>query len=147
VASDARTTLDSQYKSGSSRADYKDFDSRSLASVALNSGNQFSAEEVRLARSEMRTRSGNALLASLKNADASNPAGFAENVISLYGAMSAEERAAAGWTDKLYAAAVSSYATASKLSSMLGEATGSSIWGGIDTSSSSANPMSVFSYL
>lgn len=147
VASDARTTLDSQYKAGGSRADYKDFDSRSLAAVALNSGSQFSAEEVRLAKSEMRTRAGSALLASLKNADASNPAGFAENVISLYGAMSAEERAAAGWTDNLYAAAVASYATASKLTSMLGAATGNSIWGGSSTSGDSSNPMSIFSYL
>lgn len=146
VASDARATLDSQYSSGGSRADYKDFDSRSLASVALNSGNQFSAEEVRLAKSEMRTRSGNALLASLKNADASNPAGFAQNVISLYGAMSPEERAAAGWSDNLYAAAVANYATASKLTSMLGAATGSSAWGG-EASTDSSNPMRIFSYL
>jgi hypothetical protein len=145
VASDARTTLDSQYSAGSSSANYKDFDSRSLAAVALNSGDQFSADEVRMAKSEMRTRSGNALLASLKNADANNPAGFAENVISLYGAMSPEERAAAGWTDNLYAAAVASYATASKLTSMLGAATGSAAWGGASTEAS--NPMSVFSYL
>lgn len=145
IAEDARTTLDSQYKSGGSRADYKDFDSRSLAAVALNSGDRFSADEVRQARSEMRSRSGNALLASLRNTDASNPAQFAENVISLYGAMSAEERAAAGWTDSLHAAAVANYATASKLGAMLGAATGSSLWGG--TSAEQGNPMSVFSYL
>lgn len=147
VAADARTTLDAQYKAGGSRADYKDFDSRSIASVALNSDNKFNAEEVRLARNEMRSRSGAAVLAGLRNADASNPAGFAENIISLYGAMSTEERAAAGWTDKLYAAAVSSYATASKLTSMLGEVTGNSKWGGTDASSSSSNAMSMLSYL
>jgi len=147
IASDARTTLDAQYKAGGSRANYKDFDSRSIASVALNSDNKFNAEEVRLAKTEIRSRAGAAVLAGLKNADASNPAGFAENIISLYGAMSTEERAAAGWTDKLYAAAVSSYATASKLTSMLGDATGNSKWGGTDTSGSSSNPMSIFSYM
>jgi len=147
VGSDARTTLDAQYKAGGSRANYKDFDSRSVAAVALNSNNEFTAEEVRLARNEMRSRAGAAVLAGLKNADASNPAGFAENIISLYGAMSTEERAAAGWTDKLYAAAVSSYTTASKLSSMLSDVTGSSMWGGSDTSSDSSNPMSIFSYM
>lgn len=147
VASDARTTLDAQYKAGGSRATYKDFDSRSIASVALNSNGEFSAEEVRLAKSEMRSRAGAAVLSGLKNADAGNPAAFAQNIISLYGAMSTEERAAAGWTDKLYAAAVSSYATTSKLSSMIGEATGNSMWGGSDTSSSSSNPMSIFSYM
>ncbi len=147
VASDARTTLDAQYKAGGTRANYKDFDSRSVAAVALNADGSFKAEEVRLAKSEMRSRAGAAVLSGLKNADASNPAAFAENIISLYGAMSTEERAAAGWTDKLYAAAVSSYATASKLGSMLGEATGSAIWGGSSTSESSGNPMSIFSYM
>jgi len=147
VASDARTTLDAQYKAGGSRPSYKDFDSRSIAAVALNSDGKFNAEEVRLAKSEIRSRAGAAVLAGLRSADASNPAGFAENIISLYGAMSTEERAAAGWTDKLYAAAVSSYTTASKLGSLLGEATGSSVWGGSDASSGSGNPMSIFSYM
>ena len=147
VASDARATLDDQYKAGGSRASYKDFDSRSIASVALNSDNKFSVEEVRLAKNEMRSRAGAAVLAGLKNADASNPASFAQNIISLYGAMSTEERAAAGWTDKLYAAAVSSYTTSTKLTSMLGEVTGSSAWGGSDTSRSSGNSMSIFSYM
>ena len=147
VAADARTTLDAQYKSGGTRASYKDFDSRSIASVALNSSGGFTAEEVRLAKSEMRSRTGAAVLSGLKNADSSNPAAFAENIISLYGAMSTEERAAAGWTDQLYAAAVSSYTTASKLSSMLTETTGSSAWGGSSTSSDSSNPMSIFSYM
>lgn len=147
VASDARTTLDAQYEAGSTRADYKEFDSRSIAAVALNSDSKFNAEEVRLARNEIRSRAGAAVLAGLRNADASNPAGFAENVISLYGAMSTEERAAAGWTDKLYAAAVSSYTTATKLTSILGEVTGNPKWGGTDTSSSSSNAMSMLSYL
>jgi len=147
VASDARTTLDAQYKAGGTRANYKDFDSRSVAAVALNADGSFKAEEVRLAKSEMRSRAGAAVLSGLKNADASNPAAFAQNVISLYGAMSTEERAAAGWTDKLYAAAVSSYTTASKLTSMLGEVTGNSKWGGTGTSDNSSNPMSMLSYL
>lgn len=148
VASDARATLDAQYNAGGTKAIYKDFDSRSIASVALNSNGEFNAEEVRLARSEMRSRAGAAVLSGLKNADASNPAAFAENIISLYGAMSTEERAAAGWTDKLYAAAVSSYTTASKLGSMLSETTGSSsMWGGSSGSSESSNPMSIFSYM
>jgi hypothetical protein len=147
VASDARTTLDAQYRAGGTRASFRDFDSRSVAAVALNADGSFKAEEVRLAKSEMRARAGAAVLSRLRNADSTNPAAFAENVISLYGAMSPEERAAAGWSDKLYAAAVSSYATASKLGSMLGEATGNSRWGGTGTSGSDGNPMSIFSYM
>ena len=143
VAGDARTTLDAQYKaSGSSKPDYSEFDSRSLASVALNSNGKFSATEVRTASMEMRSRSGAALLQSLKSAGNGNPAGFAQNVISLYGAMSSEERAAAGWSENLYAAAVSNYQTASKLGSLLSQATGSSAFGG-----SNGGSMSLMDYL
>ena len=143
VAGDARTTLDAQYKaSGNSRPDYSEFDSRSLASVALNSNGKFSVTEVRTASMEMRSRSGAALLQSLKSAGNSDPAAFAQNVISLYGAMSSEERAAAGWSDNLYAAAVANYQTASKLGSILGSVTGSSSFGSSDSSS-----MSLMDYL
>lgn len=148
VGSDARATLDAQYEAGGTVPDYADFDSRSLAAVALNTGEEFNATEVQAAKVEMKSRSGAALLAALKNADAANPAAFSENVISLFGAMSAEERAAAGWSDNLYAAAVSSYQSATKLASMLGSATGSSIWGGsTGGGSSSGDPMSMLSYL
>lgn len=144
VAGDARTTLDAQYKaSGNGKPDYSEFDSRSLASVALNSNGKFSATEVRTASMEMRSRSGAALLQSLKSAGTGNPAGFAQNVISLYGAMSSEERAAAGWSENLYAAAVANYQTASKLGSMLGQITGSSSFGG----SSDGKSMSLMDYL
>lgn len=149
VGSDARATLDAQYAAGRTAPDYKDFDSRSLSAVALNTGNAFSDSEVRAARSELRSRTGAAVLAALRHSDAAvNPAGFSENIISLYGAMSAEERAAAGWSENLYAAAVASYRTASKLASMLGATTGNPIWGGSsETSSGSSDPMSILSYL
>lgn len=158
VGSDARSTLDAQYAAGDTLADFADFDSRSLAAVALNTGGNFTASEIRSATSEMRSRSGAALLAGLKSAGTStDPAAFASNIISLYGAMSTEERAAAGWSEKLYESAVANYQTASKLASMLGSATGSSVWGGnSDTSSSSnsssnassnASSMSILNYL
>ena len=146
VGSDARATLDAQYGAGSGKPDYADFDSRSLAAVAINTGGDFTEAEVRLARSEMRNRTGAAVLAALKSSDAAaNPAGFSENIISLYGAMSAEERAAAGWSDNLYAAAVASYQTASKLASMLGATTGSSMFGG--TRNSAVGSTSLMDYL
>ena len=71
--------------------------------------------------------------------------GWRGNDLDVYDVWS-EERAAAGWSDNLYAAAVANYATASKLTSMLGAATGSSTWGG-EASTDSSNPMSIFSYL
>lgn len=145
VAADARATLDAQYADGGENPDYSEFDSRSIAAVALNASGDFSAAEVRAASASIRSRSGAALLASLKTADAGNPAAFAENVISLYGAMSAEERAAAGWSSQLYEAAVANYRTASKLSSYLGEATGSSAFGG--SQGSAGGSMSIVDYM
>jgi hypothetical protein len=149
VATDARATLDALYKSsGATRPDYADFDSRSVAAVALNSGGQFSPTESRAASQEMRTRSASALLQGLKSAGSStDPGAFAQNVISLYGAMSSEERAAAGWSDNLYAAAVANYQTASKLGSLLGAATGSSIFGGNASSNSGTGSLSLMDYL
>lgn len=152
VGADARATLDAQYKAGGITPDYKEFDSRSLSSVALNTGNEFNEAEVRAAKNEMRSRTGSAVLAALKSSDAAtNPGGFSQNIISLYGAMSPEERAAAGWSDNLYAAAVSSYQTASKLASMLNQASsGGSIFGGSGSGSSgsgSGDKMSLLSYL
>jgi hypothetical protein len=148
VGSDARATLDAQYEAGAATASYDDFDSRSLASVALNTSGDFTDAEVRTAKSEMRARSGAALLAGLKSAGSStDPAAFAQNVISLYGAMSPEERAAAGWSDNLYQAAVSSYQSATKLASIIGSATGSSMWGGSSEESSGGDKMSLMSYL
>ncbi len=151
VGGDARATLDAQYKAGGSKPDYAEFDSRSLAAVAINTGNEFSDAEVRAARAEMRSRTGAAVLSALKSSDAAtNPAGFSQNIISLYGAMSSEERAAAGWSDNLYSAAVQSYQTASKLASMLGSTTNSSMWGSTSSDSSessSTDKMSILSYL
>jgi len=144
VANDARVTLDSQYQAGR-KADFTDFDSRSLSAVALNTSGKFAADEVLSASRAMRTRAGAALLAGLKAGnDAGDPAAFASNVISLYGAMSTEERAAAGWSADLYAAAVANYKTASKLGSLLGGASGLSLFGGTGSGNSS---MSLLDYL
>ena len=130
VAADARATLDALYKAGAGKPDYSDFDSRSIAAVALNSGDRFSVAESRAAGAEMRSRAASAVLQGLKaSGSSSDPGAFAQNIISLYGAMSSEERAAAGWSENLYAAAVANYHTASKLAAHLGAATGSPPWG------------------
>lgn len=142
VASDARTTLDLQYKAGR-KADFSDFDSRSLSAVALNTSGNFAADEVLAASRAIRSRAGAALLAGLRaSGTSSDPSAFASNVISLYGAMSTEERAAAGWSEELYASAVASYKTTSKLAGLLGNATGNPLFG-----SSAGGSMNLLSYL
>ena len=141
VATDARTALDKQYadakaaglelvfqksrKTGQ-QADLSRFDSRALSAIALNQGDQFTGEEVLAAKAEMRARSGAAVLAGFKAAaSGSDPTAFAQNIISAYGSMSAEERQAAGWSESFYAAAVANYKSASSLADMFASAGGS----------------------
>lgn len=166
VATDARAALDAQYASATAAGsklvfsaarvmgqlvDFSKFDNRSLSAVALNQGEQFSAEEVQAARTEMRSRSTATVLSTLNSATGSDPTAFAKSLLSAYASMSSEERSAAGWTDKLYAAAVSSYKTTSQLTSLLGGSSGGtgsasafSLLGGSDQSGTA---MSLADYL
>jgi hypothetical protein len=101
--------------------DFSQFDSRSLSAVALDQDGKFSPEEVFAAKQVISQRSSSTILAGLKSA-ASDPASFAKNLISAYASMSPEERQAAGWSDKLYSAAVASYNTAAQLANIFGDA-------------------------
>lgn len=137
VASDARAALDAQYASARDAGksltfsstqkngrpvDFSQFDSRSLAAIALDQDGKFSSEEVIAAKQEMQRRSSSTLLAGLQSAGAKDPAAFAQNLISAYASMSPEERQAAGWSEKLYSAAVASYNTAAQLANIFGDA-------------------------
>ena len=140
VASSARKALDKLYadaiKAGKAPTfnkqtsvgtyiDLSKFDSRTLSSIALNTGTKFAAEEVNAASAALRTKSGAALLAGFQNAaKSSDPTAFSQNIISIYSSMTAEERQAAGWSDQFYQAAVASYQTTSKLTQMFAEAGG-----------------------
>lgn len=141
VAKGARKTLDALYadaiKAGKAPTfnkqtsvgtyiDMSAFDSRTLSSIALNTGNKFAAEESSAAKAALRNKSGAALLAGFQNAaKSSDPTAFSQNIISIYSSMSAEERQAAGWSDQFYQAAVESYTSTSKLTQMFAEAGGS----------------------
>ena len=141
VASDARAALDAQYadarangkdlsfsatqKSGQ-MVDFSQFDSRSLAAIALNQDSKFSSVEASAAKAEINKRSSATVLAGLKAASSSDPGAFAKNLLSAYASMSPEERQAAGWSDQLYAAAVSSYNSSTKIASMFGGSSSSS---------------------
>jgi hypothetical protein len=167
VASDARAALDAQYASAKAAGknlsfgtlvdknsvpvDFSQFDSRSLSAIALNQDGKFSTLEVFAAKQAVAQRSSKTILAGLNSA-ASDPATFAKNLISAYASMSPEERKAAGWSDQLYSAAVSSYNTAANIANIFGDSTASSgsgalsILDSLDTSSDSSN-MSLASYL
>ena len=160
VASDARAALDAQYacakaagkdlsfssaEKNGQLVDFSQFDSRSLSAIALNQDGKFSSVEASAAKAEINKRSSATVLAGLK-ASASDPGSFAMNLLSAYSSMSPEERQAAGWSDKLYAAAVASYNTNAKLANMFaGASSGSnalSLLGG-GSSSSGTNALSL----
>lgn len=132
VTNDARATLDQQYKNSDAlrpgnEVDFSDFSGRSLASVALNNNDLFNDQEVRVAKEEIRTRSGNAIRAAYESSRSSNePTALAQNIIAQYGSMSDEERQAAGWTEDFYNTVVSNYETSKRLSEMMGSSSASS---------------------
>ncbi|GLQ52830.1 hypothetical protein [Devosia nitrariae] len=140
VADDARNALDELYGEAiaGGRAptfnknttigayiDLSAFDSRMLSAITLNEGGKFSSEEVRAAEGGLRARSGAALNAAFQNAArAGTPTAFSHNIISLYAAMTPEERQASGWSEAFYQTAVASYEQTNKLMDMLASATG-----------------------
>ena len=141
VATDARAALDAQYadakangkdlsfstkEKGGQMVDFSQFDSRSLSAIALNQDGKFSSVEASAAKAEINKRSSATVLAGLNAASSSDPGAFAKNLLSAYASMSPEERQAAGWSDQLYAAAVSSYNSATKMANMFGSAGASS---------------------
>ena len=142
VATAARSSLDSLYADAIAKGkaptfnsktttgtyiDLSGFASRTLSAIALNTGDQFSTAEADEAKSALRSKSGAALLAGFQAAaKSSDPTAFSQNIISIFGSMSAEERQAAGWSDDFYQAAVQSYQSTSKLTQMFAEAGGDS---------------------
>ncbi|KQN69957.1 hypothetical protein [Devosia sp. Leaf64] len=143
LATNARTTIDKRYADATAAGkiptfkpngtgafiDLSDLSSRTLSSIVLDKEGQFSSQEVAAAKSELRTKSSAVLMAGLKSASkSSDPTAFSQNVISAFSSLSAEERQAAGWSDKLYEAAVANYSSSNKLMEMfnqLGASSGS----------------------
>jgi hypothetical protein len=112
--------------------DVSAFSSRALSAMVLDSGGQFSTEEVNAARTVLKAKSGATLLAGFQSANKSgDPTAFSQNIISAFTSLSAEERQAVGWSEQLYQAAMQSYATTSKLMNMFTQATGGASPGGL----------------
>jgi hypothetical protein len=117
-----KTPTFNPYSSRGALIDLSDLSSRSLSAIVLNEGGQFSTDEIKAAQSTLRTKSSAALMAGLKSAGQSgDPSAFSQNVIAAFSSLSPEERQAAGWSDKLYEAAIANYNTSSKLMQMFTE--------------------------
>lgn len=142
MASNARVTLDRLYAEAHANGkmpsfnrnttlgqyiDMSGFSSRALSSIILDGESQFTPEETRAARTVLQARSGATLIAGFEDANKSgDPTAFSQNIITAFSSLSAEERLAAGWSDKLYQAAMESYVTTSKLMDMFRQTTGNS---------------------
>ncbi|KKB80108.1 hypothetical protein VW35_06625 [Devosia soli] len=102
--------------------DLSGLSSRSLSAIVLDEEGQFSSQEVAAAKAQLRSKSSAVLMAGLKSAgQSSDPTAFSQNVISAFSSLSPEERQAAGWSDKLYEAAVANYSTSNKLLEMFNQ--------------------------
>ena len=142
VATSARSTLDALYADATAAGkaptfnknttvgtyiDLSKFDSRTLSSIVLDTSGKFTPEETRAADQALRAKSGAALVAGFQNAaKSSDPTAFSQNIISIYSAMSPEERQAAGWSEDFYKAALGSYQSTSQLVKMFADAGGTS---------------------
>lgn len=153
LATNARTALDKRYaeihatgripsfKQNSANGTYVDLSglsSRSLSAIVLDEEGQFSSQEIAAAKSQLRTKSSAVLMAGLKSASQStDPTAFSQNVMSAFSSLSPEERQAAGWSDKLYEAAVANYSTSNKLLEMFNQ---------LSAGSSTSNSSSGFNF-
>ena len=87
-------------------------------------------------------------------ASGSDASGFAQNIISAYGSMSAEERSAAGWSSQLYAAALANYRSIASIDQMFSGSSSSSsgsaalsMLGSTGTQAQKGNGLSLADYL
>ncbi|WP_169196489.1 hypothetical protein [Devosia sp. MC1541] len=141
LASNARAALDQLYAQADANGkfpsfnrqtkigqyiDVSAFSSRTLSSMVINKDALFTSEEAFAAKTVLAARSGATLSESFSSASSSgDPTAFSRNIIAAYSSLSAEERLAVGWSDKLYQAAVQSYASTTKIMNTLNQTAGS----------------------
>ncbi len=163
LADSARTALDQQiaaaaaqgkslnfskYQKSGIKVDFSDFSSRALSAITLNQGDQFSTEEISAAREEISSRGRQVLMSCISSANSSSsPTAMAENIISAYSSLSAEELEAVGWNDTLYQAALANYKSASYIASMLDSSAASLLGASSSTSAGTGGVSSLASQL
>src|SRR5690606_19801180 len=92
--------------------DLAEFDAEVISTMVHNRKGLFSAEEVRAANAQIRSRASVALSEGYRDAAKSgDPTAFARNIISLYSSLSPDVRAAAGFSETMLNAAMMSYKT------------------------------------
>lgn len=119
-ARDNGSTLvfDASDKTGQ-QVDFAGFDNRSLAAIAINQGSAFSAGEVRAAKTTLDQRNRASVLETL-GSGSSDGAGTSLALVNRYAAMSAEEKAALGVSDRFTSQLVATYQSIQATQARLG---------------------------
>lgn len=116
--------FDPHRKSGQ-QADFSQFDNRTLATVVLNKGSAFSADETRAAKTELNQRTRVSLSSALNSASSGGNSGTGSlAMIKQYTNMSNEEKSVLGVTDQLMNRLVQNYRSSVSVQNTLGSATG-----------------------
>lgn len=105
------------------QVDFSDFDNRSLAAIAQNQGDEFSAEEVRSAKVELDRRNRESILAAMQSAETSgDPRSNSLALLQQYAGMSTEERAVMGYTEQFADRIAQNYRTLTMLQNAVSQA-------------------------
>jgi hypothetical protein len=107
------------------QVDFKAFDNRTLAIMALNTGATFSAEESNAARTELGQRSRSSVLSAFDPTTGGGALASSQALLQQYSSMSAEERKVLGFTDDYANRVLQNYRTMSSIQNSLGSGAGS----------------------
>jgi hypothetical protein len=106
------------------KVDFKDFDNRTLAIMALNTDATFSAEESSAARTELGQRSRSSVLSAFDPATGGGALASTQALLQQYSTMSAEERKVLGFTGDYANKVMQNYRTMSSIQNSLGSGAG-----------------------
>ena len=109
------------------QVDFTDFDNRTLAIMALNTGASFSTEEAGAAKAELNQRSRSALLNAFDPKSGGGAMASSQALLQQYSGMSAEEKKVLGFTDDYANKIAQNYRTMSSLQNSLGSGSGSGL--------------------
>ena len=113
-------TFDRSRNSGQ-QVDYIDFDNRFLASIALNPNGEFSAEEIRSAKTELDQRNRASILEALNGSQSSGDTrGASLALLKQISGMSDEEKSVMGYTDAFVNRIAQNYRTLTSLQGAVG---------------------------
>jgi len=117
-------------RKGGQQVDYTNFDNRTLATMVLNQGGDFSAAETRSAKAELDQRNRTSILVTLNGSQSgSDPRSSSLALLKQYSTMSDEEKAAMGYDKAFVDRITQNYRTLTSLQGSLGTTTSAS--GGI----------------